>query len=190
MGAVNLYICYTLDWSSRDLNTDLALGNCLFGSVKLTKNADPDKYKYNGYGIGFDSRSEFSFTDGSMGKNVIIFRADMSSSMHFDNRNQGILILGEGLTQGLDDTALTVEAKYPNNFKTSETSFVLSLHYNVKGIFLFVDATKIFQFKAKDSEIKKYSLCLGNISKDFTIGNMKKKKKKNSIKTKCKIFFC
>ena len=31
----------------------------LFGAVKLTKNADKDKYKYSGYGIGFDSRSEF-----------------------------------------------------------------------------------------------------------------------------------
>ena len=40
----------------------------LIGSVKLTKNADLDKYKYSGYGIGFESRSEFSFTDGSVGK--------------------------------------------------------------------------------------------------------------------------
>ena len=41
--------------------------------------------------------------------------------------------------------------------------------------FSFADATKIYQFKAKDSEIKKYPLCLGNVSKDFTIDNMKKK---------------
>ena len=41
-------------------------------------NDDLDKYKYEGYGIGFDSRSEFLFTDGSYGKNVIIFVADMS----------------------------------------------------------------------------------------------------------------
>ena len=53
------------------------LNNCLFGSVKLTKNADPVKYKYSGYGIGVDSRSEFLFTDGSMGRNVITFVADM-----------------------------------------------------------------------------------------------------------------
>ena len=46
LGAVNLYICYTLDRWSRDLNTDFTLGICLFGSVKLTKNADLDKYKY------------------------------------------------------------------------------------------------------------------------------------------------
>ena len=40
----------------------------LLRSVKLIKNADPDKYKYSGYGIAFDSRSEFSFTYGSIGK--------------------------------------------------------------------------------------------------------------------------
>ena len=39
--------------------------------------------------------------------------------------------------------------------------------------FLFANATKIYQFKAKDSEIKDYALCLGNISKDFTINNIK-----------------
>ena len=38
-----------------NLNIDFALGNCLFGSMKLTTNADLDKYKYTGYGIGFDS---------------------------------------------------------------------------------------------------------------------------------------
>ena len=38
------------------------------GSIKLTKNTDPDKYKCIGCRIGFDSRSEFSFTDGIIGK--------------------------------------------------------------------------------------------------------------------------
>ena len=59
-GVVNLFIFYELDntWS-RDLNTDSTLKNSFFGSVKLTKNADPDKYKYRGYCIGFDSRSYF-----------------------------------------------------------------------------------------------------------------------------------
>ena len=60
---INIYISYILNQWPRDLNTDFTLGNCLFGSVKLTKNADPDKYKYSSYGIGFDSRSKFSFTD-------------------------------------------------------------------------------------------------------------------------------
>ena len=38
---------------------DFTLGNCLFGSVKLTKNTDLDKYKYSSYDIGFYSGSEF-----------------------------------------------------------------------------------------------------------------------------------
>ena len=78
---INLYISYTLGPQLRNLNTYFTLGNCLFGSVKLTKNADLDKYKYTGYSIGFDSRSEFSLPDGSYRKNVIIFGADMSSSV-------------------------------------------------------------------------------------------------------------
>ena len=108
---INLYISYTLGLQLRNFSTDFTLGNCLFGSEKLTKNADLDKYKYTGYGIGFDSRSEFLFTDGSYGKNVILFGAGMSSSVHVHNKGEAILILGEGLTQGLDDITLTAEAK-------------------------------------------------------------------------------
>ena len=51
-----------------------------------------------------------------MAKNVIIFGTDFSSVVHFDNENKDILILGEGTTQGLDDTTLATEAKYPINF--------------------------------------------------------------------------
>ena len=54
----NLCISYKLNPELRNLNADFTLGNCLIGSVKLSKNADLDKYKYSGYGIGFDSRSE------------------------------------------------------------------------------------------------------------------------------------
>ena len=122
-----------------------------------------------------------------MGRNIITFGSDMSSSVHVDNKGKCILILGEGPTQGLDDTTLTAEAKYTINFAQSGNRFVLSLHYNGSNSFLFVNATKVHQFKAKNYEIKYYALCLGNISKDFTINNMKKK---NRIKKSCKIFFC
>ena len=108
-----------------------------------------------------------------MGRNVIIFGADMNSSVYVDNKNKDILIPGEGPTQGLDDTAVTAEAKYPINFTQPNKRFVLILHYNGSNSFLFPNATKIYQFKAKNSEIKDYTLCLGNISKDFTINNMK-----------------
>ena len=140
---------YTLGPQLRNLNTDFTLGNCLFGSVKLTKNADLDKYKHRGYSIGLDFCSEFSFTVGNYGRNVIIFRVDMSSSVHVDNKEKDILILFEGLLQGLDDTTLTAEAKYPISFTQSNRRFVLSLHYNGSDSFLFVDATKIYPFRAK-----------------------------------------
>ena len=66
--------------------------------------------------MGFDSRSEFSYTDGSMGKTVIIIGADMSSSVHTEYKTKDILILGEGPIKGLEDTTLTAETKYPINF--------------------------------------------------------------------------
>ena len=82
----------------------------LFGSVKLTKNTDLDKYKYIGYGIGFDSPSEFLFTGGRYEKNFIIFGADMSPSVHVYNKGKDILIFVEEPTQGLNDATLTAEA--------------------------------------------------------------------------------
>ena len=103
--------------------------------------------------------------------------------MYVDNKGKDILILVEGPTQGLEDKTLTAEAKYPINFTQSGKRFVLSLHYNGSNSFLCVNAIKLYQFKAKNSEIKDYALFLGNISKDFTINN----KKKNRIKRICKI---
>ena len=52
-------------------------------------------------------------------KNVIISGADISSSVHVDNKEKYILILGEGSTQGLDGTTLTSEAKNSINFTQS-----------------------------------------------------------------------
>ena len=98
----------------------------------------------------------------------------MSLSVHVDNKGKDILILAEGPTQGLDDTTLTAKTKYPINFTQSGKRFVLSIHYNGSNSFLFVNATKVYQFKTKSSKIKDYPLCLGSFSKDFT-NNMKEK---------------
>ena len=57
-----------------------------FWSVKQTKNADPDKYKYNSYSIGFNSRPKPLFTDRSKEINVIISGVDMSSVVHIDKK--------------------------------------------------------------------------------------------------------
>ena len=80
--------------------------------------------------------------------------------MHVDNKNKDILILGEEPTRQLDDMTLTAEAKYYINFTQLNKRFVLSLHHNGNNSFLFVNATKIYQFTAKNSEIKDYALCL------------------------------
>ena len=106
-----------------------------------------------------------------MGKNVIIFRAHMSPSVHIDNENKDILIVGGGPRQELVDNTLIAEAKFIN-FTRPNKRFVLSLHYNGSNSFSFVRTTKIHQFKAIYSEIKNYTLCSGNISKDFTVNNM------------------
>ena len=63
----------------------------------MTKNADPHKYKYPGYGNAFDTRGNFSLSDCSgFVKNVIIFAADMGPSMHIDNKRKDILVLSRG----------------------------------------------------------------------------------------------
>ena len=94
-----IFIAYELDTWSQELNSDFVLKDCLFGDIKLTKNDDLNKYVYSGYGIEFDSRWEFSLPDGSVGKNVIIFGVDMSSSVHIDNNKKDIVILAFGPIQ-------------------------------------------------------------------------------------------
>ena len=108
-----MYISYKLATWSKNLNTDFTRCNCLFGAVKVTKNVDPDKYKYSGYCIEFDSCSQFLWSDGSNRKNVIIFGVDNRSSVHIGSENINILVLGEGPTQGLGNATVTAEAKSP-----------------------------------------------------------------------------
>ena len=73
----------------------------MFDAVRLTRNTDIDKYKYSGYGIGFDRRESFSFPGGAPGQNVILFRVDMNLSTKIDNRKKDILILGDAPKEGL-----------------------------------------------------------------------------------------
>ena len=73
----------------------------------------------------------------------------MSSSTKIDNRKKDILILGKDSTH-------------------------LSLHYNRANSYLFVNGKEILKFKAKDSKVIATPLCLGNISKDWSVDNMKK----------------
>ena len=126
---ISFYIVYKL-WASSSSINDPTLQNCLFGTVTLTKNADIDKYKYSGYGIGFDRKGSFSFPSGGFGQNVIIFGAAMSSFPHIDNKGKDILVLGKEPTQGLGENSLTAEKMYSVNFTVPQKKLCLSLHYN------------------------------------------------------------
>ena len=86
-----------------------------FGPAKLTKNADPVKYLYSVHGIGFDSRSVFSFSNGEALYN--------SFSVDVYNRKKGFLILGKGPADGLDDTTIAAEAEYSINFTEQQQKF-------------------------------------------------------------------
>ena len=96
----------------------------------------------------------------------------MSLSAHVDDKKKYISVLGFDSTQGLNDDMLTVEAQYSINFLISNKNVCLIMHYKESNSFLFVNATKIYQFKAKNSEIRKYPLRLGNISEECLTNNM------------------
>ena len=89
---VKIYIVYELGASGSN-NSDPTLKNGLFGAVTLTKNADIDKYRYSGYGIGFDRRSSFSFPGDGFGQNVLILGVDTSFSAHIDYKKKDMLVL-------------------------------------------------------------------------------------------------
>ena len=99
----------------------------------------------------------------------------MSWSPHINKKKNDISVLSKGAIQGLEHT-LTAQKFYSVNFTSENTKLCLSLHYNGANGYLFVYGTDIFKFKANDSEISAYPLCLGNMLKDWSVDNMKKTK--------------
>ena len=86
---VNTYIVYEIS-KNYNISNNSTLENCLFGAVSLTKHADIDQYKYSGYGIGFARKGEFSSGNGR-GRNCMMFGANVSSSVHTNNKINNIL---------------------------------------------------------------------------------------------------
>ena len=105
---------------------------------------------------------------------VNIFGANMSSSVHVNNKTKNILVLGKDFVQGLGNTIIYAEKLYSINFIENNKKFCLSLHYNEANSYFIVNGTEIYKFKAKGSEIVTTPLCLGNISKDFSVDSMRK----------------
>ena len=103
-----IFFLYELYTCSRDLNFFFTLKDCFFGGVKSAKNFDLDKYVCSGYGIGFESHSEFFFLMVTWVTTGVV----MSSSVYIDNKRKNILIIGKGPPQGLNDTTLTAETQF------------------------------------------------------------------------------
>ena len=82
--------------------------------------------------------------------------------------------MGDLFVQGINDTTLYAEKIYSQNFTAANKKFVLSLHYNSDNSYLFVNGKRKLKFKAKDDQIVKEILCLGNISDDWTAANAQK----------------
>ena len=83
---VSIFIVYKLN--SHTANIDFTLRDCLFEAVKITKDKELENYKYSGYGVGFDSRGLLSHSDGNNASNVIIFGANLSKSIHSNNKTK------------------------------------------------------------------------------------------------------
>ena len=156
--------------------------NTLFGAMQITKNAtDNSKNNYKGYGIRFDERSQFGhaitedgFTYTSNGRNVLIF--GHATIAHATNKANHIYLMGNGLTQGINDTTLYAENKYFRNFTEPGIKFVLSLHYNNDDDdhYLFVNDRQELKFKAKTDQLVKEKLCIGNLSDQWTTSESEK----------------
>ena len=180
--AINIYCVYKLDPIASTRDTSYTIQNTLFGAVQITKNAtDYDKNNYKGYGICFDERSQFSHTitenghaHTTNGRNVLIFGADMSFSTHATTRANHIYLMCDGLTQGINDTALYVEKNYWRNFTDPGKKFVLSLHYNDNDSYLFVNGRQELKFKCKTDQLIKEKMYLANLSNQWTTSESEK----------------
>ena len=124
---VNIYIVYKLDPVSLFRNTDYTIQNALFGAVKIAKNTDSSKNKYEGYGVCFDEGGTFSEGNITNGRNVLIFGVDVFS-VYSNNKANTIYVLGKDIVQGINDTTLYAEKVYKTNFTAVEKKFVPSLH--------------------------------------------------------------
>ena len=92
----------------------------------------------------------------------------MSSSVYANNRESNMLVLVKAVIQGINSTTIYAGKMYSINFTVTNKKFCLSLHYNGDRSYLFVNGKEIINFKAKDSEIVPYPLCLGNVSKNVS----------------------
>ena len=153
---INIYCVYQIEPKASSRDTTFTIQNASFGAMQITKNADTSKYDYKGYGICFDEGGQFghTITEGGIAyttnaRNVLIFEADVSFSVHATNRANNIYVMGKELMQGINGTTIYAEKNFYRNFTDPGEKFVLSLHYNNDESYLFVNGRQEFKFKLK-----------------------------------------
>ena len=129
--------------------------------TKPGNTTDTDKYIYSGYGLGFDSTGQFTHSQSGMARNIILFGVNSSNSVHATNKTQHFKTFS---TQKVNNTTIYGEKMYSPNFSAENKIFCLSLHYNGKNSYLFVNGKEVTKSKARKSEIKATQLTLGSIS--------------------------
>ena len=182
--AINIYCVYKLDPIASSRDTTFTIQNALFGAMQITENTTYNsKNNYKRYGICFDERSEFghTITEGGFvhttdARNVLIFGADMSFSVHRTNRANHIYLMGTGLTQGINNTTIYAEKNFYRNFTDPGKKFMLSLHYNGDDSYLFVNGRQELTFKWKTDQLVKEKLYIGTLIDQCTISESEKKR--------------
>ena len=135
----------------------------------MTTNFDSDKFKYSGYGIGFDASGRFSFYDGSeFGKNVM-FSADINLSVNVDKKKKKIYL--DSWYKSIARVRwYYIESKERMicKFHWAEEKIYLSLHSNGENSYAFIHGVEIY-FQSKVFWNNAFSFCLGSISKDLSV---------------------
>ena len=171
---INICCVYEIQHKSSTRSDTFTVQNALYRAMEITENADTSKYKYKGYGICFDEGGLFSIGNINNEKNVLIFGVHKDSVMHANNKANNIFVMGHAFVQGINNTTLSAEKIYSQNFTQPSKKLILSLHYNGDDSYLFVNGKQKLKFKAKTSHLVKEKLCIGNLSDKWTTSESEK----------------
>ena len=178
---VNIYCVYKLYPIASSRDTTFTIQNSLFEAMQITKDTDTSKYNYKGYGICFDEGGTFGHTITEGGRahttntrNVLIFGADMSFSVHATNTANHIYVMGTEFVQDINDATIYAEKNFCRDFTDLGKKFMLSVHYNGDDSYLFVNGRQELKFKAKTDQLVKEKLCIGNLSDQWTTSESEK----------------
>ena len=125
-------------------------------------------------GVRLVTIREGNFDHTTNARNVLIFGADMSFSVHATHRANNIYVMGEAFVQGINDTTIYAEKKFYRNFTDPGKKFVLSLHYNGDNNYLFANSRQELKFKSKTDQLVEEKLCIRNLSDQWAASESEK----------------